>query len=98
TIAIRTVILSVLVSSNSVAEDKTDLRQLSLEQLMDVPVVTATRTTEKLAYVPATTIVLTQSDFKERGYRQLADLLDDLPGMDVVRGWGDHWYANYVRG
>jgi iron complex outermembrane receptor protein len=79
-------------------DDDDALASLDLEQLLALEITGPTLTEEPLAEVPATVIVLDRSDLVERGYVELADMLDDLPGMDVSRGWGDHWYANYVRG
>src|SRR5688500_3458970 len=80
------------------ADDDVDLGALDLEALMQVEVTGATRTEEPLAEATASGIVLTRDDLAARGYRQLSDMFDDLPGMDTSRAWGDHWYANYVRG
>src|SRR6185437_5956330 len=37
-------------------------------------------------------------DLEARGYTELLDLFDDLPGMDVVRPWGDDYIKVYWRG
>lgn len=75
-----------------------DLESLDLEQLLALEITGPTLSEEPLAEVPATVIVLDRAELAERGYVELADILDDLPGMDVARGWGDHWYASYMRG
>ncbi len=75
-----------------------NLFELSLEELMDINVTTASSTTEKLAEVPATMIVLTENDLMERGYNCLTDILKDLPGMDISHVGGDFGVANYWRG
>src|SRR5262249_20998284 len=74
------------------------LQDLSLEQLMAVPVTTASNVDEKLADAPAAMIVITRDEMEARGYNQLGDLFDDLPGMDVVRPYGDNWVLSYWRG
>ncbi|HEV8267271.1 MAG TPA: TonB-dependent receptor, partial [Thermoanaerobaculia bacterium] len=78
--------------------DDERLREMSLEELLNVSVVSASNTTEKLADAPATVIVLTRADLLQRGYTELSEMLDDLPGMDVVRPYGATYLKNYWRG
>ncbi len=75
-----------------------DLSNLSLDELMTVSVSTASNVEEKLGDAPASVIVLTREELEQRGYRQLGDIFDDLPGMDVVRPYGDNWVLVYWRG
>ena len=69
-----------------------------LLELMRTPVVSASRQSEPLSDAPATVIVLQRSDLEARGYTELSQILDDLPGMDVVRPYGADYVKNYWRG
>lgn len=69
-----------------------------LVALLNAPVVSASKTEEKLSEAPATVIVLTRTDLEKRGYAQLSEILDDLPGMEVIRPYGDTHLKNYWRG
>lgn len=69
-----------------------------LRALLDAPVVSASRWAERQSDAPATIIVLRQEDFEQRGYRDLSQILDDLPGMQVTRPYGDTYLKNYWRG
>jgi outer membrane receptor for ferrienterochelin and colicins len=80
------------------AQDEKTLAELSLQQLMQVEVVSASRVPERLADAPATVIVITREEIKERGYTELSQVFDDLPGMDVVRPYGDTYFKVYWRG
>jgi outer membrane receptor protein involved in Fe transport len=71
---------------------------LSLEELMDVVVVSPNRQAERLRDAPAALIVLDADDLRERGYRDLSEIFDDLPGMDVSRAQGDTLYRVQWRG
>lgn len=71
---------------------------LDLMELLNTPVISASKTTEKLSEAPATMIVVTRDDFEKRGYTQLSEILDDLPGMEVVRPFGDTHLKDYWRG
>ncbi|HJW32488.1 MAG TPA: TonB-dependent receptor [Holophagaceae bacterium] len=69
-----------------------------LKALMATKVVTASRAEEDMGSAPATVIVLQRADLEHRGYLQLSEVLDDLPGMDVVRPYGDNFVRSYWRG
>jgi outer membrane cobalamin receptor len=60
------------------------LTPLSLGQLLDPSITTASRTLERATEAPATVYVVTRDDIRDRGYSMLADVLKDLPGMEVV--------------
>ena len=61
---------------------------------MDIPmVVTATKTKEKVVDAPATVVVITEEEIRERGYRNLFDLLKDLPGVDIREITGEETYS-----
>ena len=69
-----------------------------LKALLATKVITASRAEESLGAAPATVVVLQRADLERRGYLQLSELLDDLPGMDVVRPYGDNFVRTYWRG
>lgn len=94
------IFLSLIVLSNIslFAQNTSDISELSLEELMNLEITTASNSTEKLSEAPATTIVITKEDIYERGYTTLSEFFDDLPGMDVTKAYGDTYFANYLRG
>lgn len=93
------IVLSILVATSTAASDQApDLDELSLEELMNVAVVSASNVAERLGDAPATVIVISRTEIRERGYGNLSAILDDLPGMDVVRPWGATWFKSYWRG
>lgn len=71
---------------------------VDLLTLLSTPIVSASKTAEKLSEAPATVIVISKDDIEQRGYTELSQILDDLPGMDVVRPFGDTHLKNYWRG
>jgi outer membrane receptor for ferrienterochelin and colicins len=89
-----------LLACSALAQKPADdeLQKLSLEELMNVHVVSASNISERLSEAPATVIVITRRDIKDRGYSDLSEIFDDLPGMDVVRTYGDTYFKNYWRG
>lgn len=80
------------------ADSPGDLSSMSLEELLDQPVVSASNKAERHLVAPATVIVLSGQEIRERGYADLSEVFDDLPGMDVVRTYGDTYLKNYWRG
>lgn len=79
-------------------EGRQGLGELSIEDLMSASVVAASNTSERLPMAPATVIVITRDDILERGYSELSEILDDLPGMEVIRPYGATYFKNYWRG
>lgn len=75
-----------------------NLLNLSLEELMKIKVVTATKQEEKISTVPASVVVITKEQIKERGYGSLVDIFNDLPGIDFSLAYGDTYYKAYWRG
>lgn len=59
------------------------LERLSLEDLLNVKVTTVSKTSQKAGQAPATVIVVTAEQIKTRGYRNLAQILNDLPDFMV---------------
>src|SRR6266702_3662709 len=80
-----------------VTADGGDLSSMSLEQLLAVDVTTPSNMSESQSRAPGVVIRLTREDLEARGYHELLDLFDDLPGMDVVRPWGDNYLKVYWR-
>jgi outer membrane cobalamin receptor len=60
------------------------IQQLSLGQLLDPSITTASRTLERATEAPATVYVITAADIRARGYATLVDVLRDMPGMETV--------------
>src|SRR6266566_9562423 len=71
-------------AQNAGAPDTSDM---SLEQLLEMRVTTASRTDERAGDAPATVYVISKRDIRARGYSTLADVLTDLPGMETVENY-----------
>ncbi len=65
---------------------RVDLAQVTLEDLMNITITTATRTAEGAAGAPARVQVVTAAQVLRRGYRSLTDLLKDLADFKVELG------------
>jgi len=87
----------------SLAKESVELEEeadapLTIEEIVNALVTTASRRAEGTLSAPATLLTLSAEELQARGYHELSDLLDDLPGMDVTRGWGDSYFKAYWRG
>ena len=83
----------------STAQDANKYIRMELEELMNVSVVTASHSEEKLAQAPASMMVINQQQIKERGYLNLLDLLEDLPGINVNRKSSEESFSQVtIRG
>jgi len=63
-----------------------DLLNLSLEELLKVPISSASKYVQKSSEAPASVSVVTAEDIKRYGYRSLGQLLASLQGIYFVRG------------
>lgn len=86
-------------SSSSYAFEDTklgSLLDLSLDDLMSIPIVTASRQVETRHDTPAHVMVITRNQIQDRRYKNLADLLEDLPGVDFQRGTKSSQYNQFT--
>ncbi|HQV88171.1 MAG TPA: TonB-dependent receptor, partial [Nitrosomonas sp.] len=59
----------------------TNLEQLSLEELMDIRVVGASKYAQKQQQVAAAVSIITRKDIRTYGWRTLNEALASLPGI-----------------
>jgi len=76
-----------------------DIFELSLEDLMQIEVVTASKKSETTQIAPANITVITADQIEKRGYRNLFELLNDLPSMTSTSQLGEMFVGTpSVRG
>jgi outer membrane receptor for ferrienterochelin and colicins len=78
--------------------DVNRLLDLSLEDLMNIKVVTASGYMQTTSEAPSTIQVITSKQITERGYEQLEDALRDIPGIDMIHINGYAPTFIYFRG
>lgn len=66
------------------AQESGHLQELSLEQLLQVKVTSATRIEELARTAPATIYVITADEIRRLGLRDLKDILALVPGVDTI--------------
>src|ERR1700738_2163135 len=68
-----------------------DLTQFSLEDLMNVQVISVSKKEQKLAKTGAAIFVITQEDIRRSGATNIPDLLRMVPGVNVARVDHTNW-------
>lgn len=69
-------------------EDKNPVEtyfEVSLEELLNVGIVSATQNKQNLLDAPATAFVITAEQIELRGYSSLVDVLEDIPEIEIQR-------------
>ncbi len=76
--------------------DSVDIFSLSIEQLMQIDVVTVSKKSQKISETPATITVITAEQIRQRGYTNLSEILNSVAGIHVIT---DHLQSNAgIRG
>jgi outer membrane receptor for ferrienterochelin and colicins len=76
-------------AQESTTEEEVDLFELSLEELLNLEITTATKTAGKADGAPAITEVITAEQLMQRGYQNLGQLLNDIANNHQDRSnWG----------
>jgi len=75
-----------------------DVYELSVEELLDIEIVSVSNAAEKMSQAPARVLVVTGEEILERGYSNLLDIFADLPSIDLAITYGDLYYKAYWRG
>ena len=86
TLGATLIVLNLPVQAGEHSLESTRLLDLSLAELINIPVITASRSAEHRDQTPAHIMVVTREQIRERRYKNLADLLQDMPGVDFQRG------------
>jgi iron complex outermembrane receptor protein len=90
-------ILLGLPSSSLAQTPAPDLSQLSIEDLMNVAITSASRKEERATDVAAAVFVITQDDIRRSGMTTIPDLLRMAPGVEVAQINASQWAVS-VRG
>jgi iron complex outermembrane receptor protein len=87
----------VTIPSPAQAPPPRDLTQFTLEDLMNIQVISVSKKEQKLASTGAAIFVITQVDIRRSGATNIPDLLRMVPGMDVARVDHSTWAVS-IRG
>lgn len=76
-------ILSLFLTSRVSAQENKELYELSLEELMNIDVTTASQKAQKISDAPATVISYSAEQIEKFGWRDLKDIFRSVTGIDV---------------
>lgn len=86
-------------SALGITQDMENLLHLSLEELMDIEISTASKTSLTAGEIPASVIIISRQDIQRYGYTTLEEILKNIPGMYMTEDWAWLGSVNYgVRG
>ncbi len=80
-----------LVAISAYAVNADPLLQLSLEELMQIEVTSASKKEQTLSRIPAAVTVITQEDIRRSTATTIPGLLRQVPGLNVARINADGW-------
>ncbi|NJO88803.1 MAG: TonB-dependent receptor plug domain-containing protein [Chloroflexia bacterium] len=69
---------------------------MTFDDLMNVPVKAAGKTEQTIAEIPASTVIITRKEIEQYGYRNLREVLNNIPGYYALSNLGIDIYG--VRG
>jgi iron complex outermembrane receptor protein len=72
-----------------------DFLQMTLEELLDREVISASRIEEKISVAPASIHIITEDQIRTRGYLNLEEILEDIPEVEVQKKASVE-YSNYI--
>jgi len=91
-----TILLSPFVSHAQLIDD---IFNMSLEELMNVEISSASKTNLTAGEIPASVVIISRQDIKRYGYSSLEEVLKNTPGMYMTEDWAWFGSVNYgVRG
>lgn len=87
-LSFATLALFALTTTNVGAQDspplKHDLHNVSLEQLLELEVITASKIAHQVSDAPSAVSIVTADDIKDYGYRTLAEILNSMRGLSIT--------------
>lgn len=77
--------------TNMTSGSPSELKRLSIEELMNIEVTSVSKKEEKLSAAPAAIFVITQEDIRRAGVLSIPEALHMAPGLDVGRVDAHSW-------
>jgi len=80
-------------------EDFESLLSMSLQELMQIEISSASKTELTVDEIPASVVIINRQDIKRYGYNSLEEVIKNIPGMYMTEDWAWFGSVNYgVRG
>ena len=85
------ILVALLWTAGWAGEIPPDLTELTLEELMEIEIISASKKEERLFEAPAAVYVITGEDLRRSGVRNIPEALRLVPGMQVARIDANKW-------
>jgi iron complex outermembrane recepter protein len=89
--------VTLFIANPARTQDKTDVTGMSLEELMNIEVTSASKKAETLSQAAAAIFVITADDIRRGGFTSIPEALRMVPGLYVARINAD-WWSVSARG
>ncbi len=73
-------------------QDQQKLLKMSLQDLMNIKVTTASKVEEKIREIPASIVLINREEIKKQGYKSLSDILQNIPGFYMINDY--YWLGS----
>jgi outer membrane receptor for ferrienterochelin and colicins len=83
--------------SQQTQPDSVDLYALSIEELMNITVVSSTKTEMSIQKAPSVIRLFTKDDIQKMGFQTVREILDQIPGFEIQEYRAGH-QLTWVRG
>lgn len=100
--SVTLILLCMLFATTNILSQEKDsvttssLFDLSLEDLMNIEIVSAVKQSQNITDAPSVVYVITENQMKERGYLSVGEALNSVAGLDIIT---DHYQPNMgIRG
>ena len=94
----KKIVLAILVCSQSlgvISQDQMDLMEMSLDELMNMTITTASKQAETLSESPAIVSVITAEELSALGVESLSEALTYLPGVNLSESYFGYATLNF---
>lgn len=91
-------LFSSIIAQETVSAKTEDPFELSLEELMNVKIITSSKMEETILETPASVNVITSEEIKGLNFNTLEQLLEYMVGMSSINGEGNFYTSTSIRG
>ena len=92
------IISFIILSVCSLAAENENLLHMPIEQLLNVEVITAGKTSQEIKDIPASVVVLTRKEIEQYGYNSLEEILESIPGLFCINDYAHFGVKFGIRG
>ncbi len=81
TVMMFVLVLTIVASSEVSAQSTEDLMEMSLDDILNMEVTTASKNAQSIRDVPAAMVVITKDEIRTYGYSSVVEILQNVPGF-----------------